>query len=144
MMVFCQALVCSCDLFLMTTDTDLILVLIWPLPQDYGNSIDPVSALGLDAAALDSYQMEEVVCGPHLPRPELLPYGYCVGDVDAVLVWLKVGDSGLGGGSGGSKDEWWMVRVCEKKGERERKSWLKLIMDASLSVPWQTFCPYNT
>ncbi|XP_063851272.1 neuron navigator 3-like [Scylla paramamosain] len=57
--------------------------------KDYGNSIDPVSALGLDASALDSYQVEEVVCGPDLPRPELLPYGYCVGDVDAVLVWLK-------------------------------------------------------
>lgn len=83
-----------CIYLLFTCLRFIIYCLFIYFSQDYGNSIDPVSALGLDASALDSYQVEEVVSGPHLPRPELLPYGYCVGDVDAVLVWLKVGGYG--------------------------------------------------
>lgn len=61
--------------------------------QDYGNRVDPVSALGLDSGGcLLCYRVEGVVCGPSLPRPELLPCGYCVGSVDSLHVWLKVVD----------------------------------------------------
>lgn len=55
--------------------------------------MDPVSALGLDADSIFCYRVEDVVRAPSLPRPELLPYGYCVGDVDTLQVWLKVRDS---------------------------------------------------
>ncbi|KAK4308203.1 hypothetical protein Pmani_020091 [Petrolisthes manimaculis] len=58
--------------------------------KDYGNRVDPVSALGLDSGGcLLCYRVEGVVCGPSLPRPELLPCGYCVGSVDSLHVWLK-------------------------------------------------------
>lgn len=58
--------------------------------KDYGNRVDPVSALGLDVDSVLCYRVENVVRAFNLPRPELLPYGYCVGDVDALHIWLKV------------------------------------------------------
>lgn len=61
------------------------------LPQEYGNRVDPVSALGLDEDSIFCYLVEDVVRAPNLSHPELLPYGYCVGDVDTLQVWLKVG-----------------------------------------------------
>nr|XP_053644760.1 neuron navigator 2-like [Cherax quadricarinatus] len=60
--------------------------------KDYGNRVDPVSALGLDAESILCYRVEDVVRATNLPRPELLPYGYCVGDVDALYLWLKGGN----------------------------------------------------
>lgn len=60
--------------------------------KDYGNRVDPVSALGLDVDSILCYRVENVVRASNLSRPELLPYGYCVGDVDALHVWLKGGN----------------------------------------------------
>ncbi|KAG7156793.1 Neuron navigator 2-like [Homarus americanus] len=61
--------------------------------KDYWNRVDPVSALGLDPDSVLCYRVEDVVRSSDLPRPELLPYGYCVGDVDALHVWLKDGET---------------------------------------------------
>lgn len=60
--------------------------------KDYGNRIDPVSALGLDSESILCYRVDDIVRAPGLPLPELLPYGYCVGSVDALHVWLKSGN----------------------------------------------------
>ncbi|KAK7066620.1 hypothetical protein SK128_014279, partial [Halocaridina rubra] len=59
--------------------------------KDYGNRIDPVSALGLEGESILCYRVDDVVRSPDLSLPELLPYGYCVGCVDAIYVWLKNG-----------------------------------------------------
>ncbi|XP_066982596.1 neuron navigator 2-like isoform X3 [Macrobrachium rosenbergii] len=60
--------------------------------KDYGNRIDPVSALGLETDSILCYRVDEIVRAPDLPLPELLPYGYFVGNVDALHVWLKGGN----------------------------------------------------
>ncbi|XP_042855628.1 neuron navigator 3-like [Penaeus japonicus] len=60
--------------------------------KDYGNRIDPVSALGLDGDSILCYRIDDIIGAPNLSRPELLPYGYCVGDVDSLHIWLKGGN----------------------------------------------------
>ncbi|XP_068233282.1 neuron navigator 2-like [Palaemon carinicauda] len=60
--------------------------------KDYGNRIDPVSALGLESDSILCYRVDEIVRAPDLPLPELLPYGYFVGNVDALHVWIKGGN----------------------------------------------------
>ena len=63
------------------------------------NSIDPKISAGVKSTFL-CYQIAEVVRSSDLPTPDLLPYGYCVGSVQEVNVWLRGGlqlDSNLTG-----------------------------------------------
>ncbi|CAL4088345.1 unnamed protein product [Meganyctiphanes norvegica] len=70
--------------------------------KDYGNRVDPVSGLGLEEGSIQCYRVAEALRTQAGPRPELLPYGYCVGEVDALHCWLKDGSFNSEGTTQGS------------------------------------------
>ena len=58
--------------------------------QEYVLRVDPVSNLGLSAESIWSYHIGEVVRYKDSQVPELLPYGYLVGDSqNSIHVCLK-------------------------------------------------------
>ena len=60
------------------------------LLTEYFMRLDPVSNLGLGAESLLEYRVGEVTRLPHhQPEPELLPYGYVIGEVQSVALVLR-------------------------------------------------------
>ncbi|KAG0703727.1 Neuron navigator 2 [Chionoecetes opilio] len=57
--------------------------------KEYILRVDPVSNLGLSADSILSYHIGEISRGRHPESPELLPYGYLVGEVMAIKLILK-------------------------------------------------------
>lgn len=57
--------------------------------QEYVLRVDPVSNLGLSAESVYSYHVGEVSRYKDSEVPELLPYGYLVGDTQQIRLSLK-------------------------------------------------------
>ena len=64
--------------------------LVERLLTEYFMRLDPVSNLGLGVESLLEYQVGEVTRRPHkVPEPELLPYGYIIGDVRSLQLRIR-------------------------------------------------------
>ena len=69
--------------------------LVERLLTEYFMRLDPVSNLGLGVESLLEYQVGEVIRRPHeVPEPELLPYGYIIGDVRSLQLRIRGKDQG--------------------------------------------------
>ena len=69
--------------------------LVERLLTEYFMRLDPVSNLGLGVESLLEYQVGEVTRKPHkVPEPELLPYGYIIGDVRSLQLRIRGKDQG--------------------------------------------------
>ena len=64
--------------------------LVERLLTEYFMRLDPVSNLGLGVESLLEYQVGEVIRRPHeTPEPELLPYGYIIGEVRSLQLRIR-------------------------------------------------------
>ena len=64
--------------------------LVERLFTEYLMLVDPVTNLGLAAESVKSYKIGEIVRRPHdVSEPELLPYGYIIGDIKSISVSLS-------------------------------------------------------
>jgi len=70
--------------------------LVERLFMEYIMLVDPVANLGLSSESLNSYQIGEISRRIHHQEPELLPYGYIIGDIKSIRIDLH--NSGLNGG----------------------------------------------
>ena len=70
--------------------------LVERLFSEYIMLVDPVANLGLSSESLNNYQLGEVSRKIHDQEPELLPYGYIIGDIRSISINLHVSD--LNGG----------------------------------------------
>ena len=69
--------------------------LVQRLLTEYFMRLDPISNLGLSVESLLEYRVGEVMRRPHQnPEPELLPYGYIIGDVRSIGLQLKGREQG--------------------------------------------------
>ncbi|XP_050732902.1 protein sickie-like isoform X2 [Eriocheir sinensis] len=71
------------------TKWDMLDSLVKRIFKEYILRVDPVSNLGLSAESILSYHIGEISRGRHPESPELLPYGYLVGEVMAIKLTLK-------------------------------------------------------
>lgn len=71
------------------TKWDMLDSLVKRIFKEYILRVDPVSNLGLSAESILSYHIGEISRGRHPESPELLPYGYLVGEVMAIKLVLK-------------------------------------------------------
>ncbi|XP_063844277.1 protein sickie-like isoform X2 [Scylla paramamosain] len=71
------------------TKWDMLDSLVKRIFKEYILRVDPVSNLGLSADSILSYHIGEISRGRHPESPELLPYGYLVGEVMAIKLILK-------------------------------------------------------
>ena len=71
--------------------------------------VDPTSNLGLNAESIGHYQVGEISRTNMSRKPELLPYGYLVGDATDIMISLKKADANID-----------IAQVnCQKKKEKE-------------------------
>ena len=57
--------------------------------------VDPTSNLGLNAESIGHYQVGEISRTNMSRKPELLPYGYLVGDATDIMISLKKADANI-------------------------------------------------
>eukprot|EP00090_Calanus_glacialis_P010676 TRINITY_DN19122_c0_g1_i1.p1 TRINITY_DN19122_c0_g1~~TRINITY_DN19122_c0_g1_i1.p1 ORF type:complete len:1943 (-),score=331.98 TRINITY_DN19122_c0_g1_i1:185-6013(-) len=70
--------------------------LVERLFMEYIMLVDPVANLGLSSESLNCYQIGEISRKIHDQEPELLPYGYIIGDIRSIRINLH--NSDLNGG----------------------------------------------
>jgi len=68
---------------------ELLDSLVERLFKEFIIRVDPVTNLGLGSESIQYYEVGEVSRCVNLPNPELLPYGYLVGDVNSIVIVLK-------------------------------------------------------
>ena len=68
---------------------ELLDSLVERLFKEFIIRVDPVTNLGLGSESIHCYEIGEVSRWMSQPNPELLPYGYLVGDVNAIVIVLK-------------------------------------------------------
>lgn len=69
---------------------DLLDSLVHRVFKEYVMRVDPTSNLGLNAESIGFYQVGEIRRNSNFARkPELLPYGYLVGDATDIVIALK-------------------------------------------------------
>merc|ERR1712016_140561 len=68
---------------------DLLDSLVHRLFKEYVMRVDPTSNLGLNAESIGHYQVGEISRTNMSRKPELLPYGYLVGDATDIMISLK-------------------------------------------------------
>jgi neuron navigator 2 len=74
------------------TNWDLIDSLVHRLFKEYVMRVDPTSNLGLSADSIGHYQVGEIRRTNMSRKPELLPYGYIVGDTTDIMISLRRSD----------------------------------------------------
>ena len=72
---------------------DLLDSLVHRLFKEYVMRVDPTSNLGLNAESIGHYQVGEVKRTSISRKPELLPYGYLVGDATDIVISLRKSDT---------------------------------------------------
>ena len=72
---------------------DLLDSLVHRLFKEYVMRVDPTSNLGLNAESIAYYQVGEIKRANQTRKPELLPYGYLVGDATDIVICLKRSNS---------------------------------------------------
>ena len=76
---------------------ELLDSLVERLFKEFVMRVDPVTNLGLGAESILSYEVGEISRSVGGGNPELLPYGYLIGDVNSIKIVLKhSGESGGG------------------------------------------------
>ena len=76
---------------------DLLDSLVHRLFKEYVMRVDPTSNLGLSADSIAFYQAGEIKRHNNSRKPELLPYGYLVGDTTDIMISLRKSDANLDG-----------------------------------------------
>lgn len=71
---------------------DLLDSLVHRLFKEYVMRVDPTSNLGLSADSIGYYQVGEIKRSNISRKPELLPYGYLVGETTDIMVHLRKSD----------------------------------------------------
>ena len=74
---------------------DLLDSLVHRLFKEYVMRVDPTSNLGLNAESIGYYQVGEIKRTHMSRKPELLPYGYLVGDATDIMISLKKCDANI-------------------------------------------------
>ena len=76
---------------------DLLDSLVHRLFKEYVMRVDPTSNLGLSADSIGFYQVGEIKrhTNSNARKPELLPYGYLVGDTTDIMICLRKSDATL-------------------------------------------------
>ena len=74
---------------------DLLDSLVHRLFKEYVMRVDPTSNLGLNADSIGFYQVGEIKRHSSSRKPELLPYGYLVGDTTDIMICLRKSDANL-------------------------------------------------